>query len=334
MIRPGPRNLLTDVPGIRVGNAEDAAALTGVTVVLPDRPMLAAVEVRGGGPGTRETDALAPGRLVQTVDAVVLSGGSAFGLAAADAAMLWLAAQGRGFAVGDARVPIVPAAVIFDLANGGDKAWGAEPPYRRLAAAACGAAAEDFALGNAGAGLGAKAGDLKGGLGSASAVGDDGLIVAALAVANPVGSTVQPGSSALWAWPLEQAGEMGNQAPPAMPAGLEPDFPFLSGLAAGGNTLLAVVATNADLDRGEATRMATMAHDGIARAVRPAHTPFDGDTVFALAEGSYPLPEPRGVALARVGAIAADCVARAVGRAVYLAESTGKFTSWRERFRK
>jgi L-aminopeptidase/D-esterase-like protein len=333
MIRPGPRNLLTDVPGIRVGNAQDAAALTGVTVVLPDRPMPAAVDVRGGGPGTRETDALVPGRLVQTADAVVLSGGSAFGLAAADAAMLWLAERGRGFAVGDARVPIVPAAVIFDLANGGDKDR-AEPPYRRLAVAACDAAAADFALGNAGAGMGAKAGDLKGGLGSASAVGDDGLIVAALVVANPVGSAVHPGSSALWAWPLEQIGEMGHQTPPALPAGLEPDFPFLSGLSAGGNTLLAVVATNADLDRGEATRMATMAHDGIARAVRPAHTPFDGDTVFALAEGSWTPPQPRAVALARIGAIAADCVARAIGRAVYLADGAGKFTSWRQRFRK
>ncbi|MGE4529606.1 MAG: P1 family peptidase, partial [Rhodospirillaceae bacterium] len=173
-IRPGPRNLLTDVPGFRVGNAEDAAAITGVSVVLPDEPAVAAVDVRGGGPGTRETDALAPGRLVERVDAVVLTGGSAFGLAAADAAMGWLAERGRGFQVGDFRVPIVPAAVLFDLANGGDKAWGAEPPYAHLARQACETAGLDFALGNAGAGMGAKAGDLKGGLGSASAVDDDG----------------------------------------------------------------------------------------------------------------------------------------------------------------
>ncbi len=175
---------------------------------------------------------------------------------------------------------------------------------------------------------------MKGGLGSASAADDDGLIVAALVAANPVGSVVHPGSSTLWAWALEQEGEMGGQTPPGTSAGLEPDFPFLAGLSAGGNTLLAVVATNAALDRGEATRVAMMAHDGFARAVRPAHTPFDGDTVFVLAEESHALPEPRAVALARIGAIAADCVARAVGRAVYLAEGAGKFTSWRERFRR
>ncbi len=241
MIHSGPRNALTDVPGFRVGNAEDRVALTGVTVVLPYRP---------------------------AVDAVVLSGGSAFGLAAADAAMGWLAARGRGFRVGDAPVPIVPAAVIFDLANGGDKAWGEDPPYRRLALTACDRAAADFGQGNAGAGMGAKAGDLKGGLGSASAVDDDGLAVAALVVANPVGSVTYPGQSTLWAWALEQGEEMGGQTPPAGTARMEPDFPFLSGLSAGGNTTLAVVATNADLSRGEALRVAIMAQDGFARAAR------------------------------------------------------------------
>ncbi|MBN2753024.1 MAG: P1 family peptidase [Rhodospirillaceae bacterium] len=333
MIHPGPRNLLTDVPGFSVGNAEDMAALSGVTVVLPDRPMVAAVDVRGGGPGTRETDALAPSRLVEKVDAVVLSGGSAFGLAAADATMTWLAARGRGFQVGDFRVPIVPAAVVFDLANGGNKVWGSEPPYRALACAACEAATIDFGLGNAGAGLGAKAGDLKGGLGSASAGDDDGLMVAALVVANPVGSVTYPHQSTLWAWALEQNGEMGGQVPPVAPVDLEPDFPFLRGLAAGGNTTLAVVATNADLSRGEALRVAIMAQDGFARAIRPAHTPFDGDTAFVLAAGDWVLPEPRALAVARIGALAADCVARAIGRGVYLAESAGVFRSWRDRYR-
>lgn len=332
-IRPGPRNLLTDVPGFRVGNAEDVPAITGVSVVLPDEPMVAAVDVRGGGPGTRETDALAPGRLVEKVDAVVLSGGSAFGLAAADAAMGWLAERGRGFQVGDFRVPIVPAAVLFDLANGGDKAWGAAPPYARLARQALEAATLDFALGNAGAGMGAKAGDLKGGLGSASAVDDDGLAVAALVAANPVGAVTYPGQSTLWAWALEQQGEMGGQVPPTAAADLEPDFPFLRGLSAGGNTTLAVVATNADLDRGEALRVAMMAQDGFARAIRPAHTPFDGDTAFVLASGAYALAEPRALAVAKIGALAADCVARAIGRAVVLAESAGAFVSWRARFR-
>jgi len=332
-IRPGARNLLTDVPGFRVGNAEDAAAITGVSVVLPDEPVVAAVDVRGGGPGTRETDALAPGRLVEKVDAVVLTGGSAFGLAAADATMGWLAAHGRGFQVGEFRVPIVPAAVLFDLANGGDKNWGAEPPYAQLARRALDSVGLDFALGNAGAGMGAKAGDLKGGLGSASAVSDDGLAVAALVAANPVGAVTYPGQSTLWAWALEQNGEMGGQVPPTVPADLEPDFPFLRGLSAGGNTTLAVVATNADLSRDEALRVAIMAQDGFARAIRPAHTPFDGDTAFVLASATHALAEPRAVAVATIGALAADCVTRAIGRAVVLADSAGAFVSWRERFR-
>ncbi len=331
MIHPGPRNLITDVPGFRVGNAHDTAAITGVTVVLPEDRVVAAVDVRGGGPGTRETDALAPGCLVERIDAVVLSGGSAFGLAAADAAMLWLAARGRGYAVGGAVVPIVPGAVIFDLANGGDKAW-AEPPYRGLAAAACEGAAAEFVLGNVGAGMGAKAGDLKGGLGSASAMDEGGPAVGALVVANPIGAVTYPGQSTLWAWDLEQAGEMGCQVPPRGPVGLEPEMPLLARLEPGANTTLAVVATDADLSRDEALRVATMAHDGYARAIRPVHTPFDGDTVFVLANGRRPLGEARAAGVARIGAMAADCVARSIGRAVVHAQSAGRFPSWRERF--
>jgi L-aminopeptidase/D-esterase-like protein len=332
MIRPGPRNLITDVPGFRVGNAHDTSAITGVTVVLPEGRVVAAVDVRGGGPGTRETDVLAPGCLVERIDAVVLSGGSAFGLAAADAAMLWLAARGRGYPVGGAVVPIVPGAVIFDLENGGDKAWGAEPPYRALAAAACDAAALEFPLGNVGAGMGAKAGDLKGGLGSASAVDAGGPTVGALVAANPVGSATYPGQSTLWAWGLEQDGEMGGQVPPAGPVGLEPDMPMLARLQPGANTTLAVIATDADLTRDEALRVAIMAHDGYARAIRPVHTPFDGDTVFVLANGRHALGSPRAAWVARLGAMAADCVARSIGRAVVAAESAGRFQSWRERF--
>lgn len=332
MIRPGPRNLITDVPGFFVGNAHDAAAITGVTVVLPEDRVVAAVDVRGGGPGTRETDVLSPGCLVERIDAVVLSGGSAFGLAAADAAMLWLAARGRGYPVGGTVVPIVPGAVIFDLANGGGKDWGQEPPYRRLAAAACGAAGAEFRLGNAGAGMGAKAGDLKGGLGSASAVDGDGPTVGALVVANPVGAVTYPGRSTLWAWDLEQNGEMGGQTPPTGPVGLEPEMPVLARLEPGANTTLAVVATDADLTRDEALRVAIMAHDGYARAIRPVHTPFDGDTVFVLANGRHGLGDSRPAWVARLGAMAADCVARSIGRAVVEAESAGRFPSWRERF--
>jgi len=329
--QPGPRNLITDIAGIRVGNAEDHRVRTGVTVVLPERPAVAAVDVRGGAPGTRETDALAPSCLVEAVDAVVLCGGSAFGLDAASAVMSWLAARGVGFAVGAARVPIVPAAILFDLLNGGEKEWGEHPPYADLARAACAAAGARFALGNAGAGFGAKAGTLKGGLGSVSAVTSDGLAVGALVAANPIGDVVMPGETCFWAWALERNGELGNQRPPrrAIPADDGFVMPAL-GAGVAGNTTIAVIATNAALSKAEAQRVAIMAQDGFARAIRPAHTPFDGDTVFALAMGDHALGEARAVALARLGALAADCIARAVARGVYEAETLGSFTGYRE----
>lgn len=332
MPRPGPRNLVTDVDGIRVGNAEDARAWSGTTVVLPDERAVAAVDVRGGGPGTHETDALAPTGLVQAVDAVVLTGGSAFGLEAASGAMAWLAERGRGFAVRGRRVPIVPAAVLFDLANGGDKDWGAVPPYRRLAIEALDRAGQDFALGNAGAGLGAKAGDLKGGLGSASLVGDDGMQVGAVVAANPAGSVVMPGQPTLWAWAFELDGEMGGQPPPTAPVPPDPALPFPDRLEPGANTTIGVVAVNADLTRVEAQRVAIMAQDGLARAVRPAHTPFDGDTIFVLATGTHALgAERRAAAIGRLGAMAADCVARAIGRGVYEARALGAYPAYRDR---
>ena len=329
MIRPGPCNLITDVPGIRVGNAEHAGHPTGVTIVLPDRAAVAAVDVRGGGPGTRETDALRPSALVERVDAVALSGGSAFGLEAASGAVSWLAARGRGFQVGEARVPIVPAAILFDLLHKGPKDWGPMPPYRDLGMAACDAAELDFALGNAGAGLGATAGALKGGLGSVSAADGDGLVVGALAAANPAGSVVMPGQSTLWAWMLEQNGELGGQEPPAGPVSLEPDLPDV--LRAGANTTLVVVAVSEPLTRPQAQRVAIMAQDGIARAVRPAHTPYDGDVVFVLSTGDGHPPGPAMVA--RIGSIAADCVARAIARGVYEAEPAGGLPSWRSTWR-
>jgi L-aminopeptidase/D-esterase-like protein len=332
-LRPGPLNLITDVEGIRVGNAEDRQVWTGVSVVLPERPALAAVDVRGGAPGTRETDALDPTCAVDEAHAVVLSGGSAFGLEAASAVQLWLAARGIGFRVGTARVPIVPSAILFDLLNGGDKAWGENPPYRALARTACEAAGSAFALGNAGAGYGAKAGRLKGGLGSASVVSADGLQVGALIAANPRGSLVVPGTTSFWAAPLEQEGELGGQAPlPAGAAGTASDLDLLDprAPAVAGNTTIGVVATNAVLSKAEARRVAIMAQDGYARAIRPAHTPFDGDTVFVLATGALALPEPRIGALARLGSLAADCVARAAARGVYEAETLGSWTGYRD----
>ena len=333
MIRPGPRNLITDIDGIRVGNAHDATARTGTTVVLPDRRAVAAVDVRGGAPGTRETDALDPTGLVDAVDAVVLSGGSAFGLDAAAGAVAWLAGKGRGYPVHGTRVPIVPAAILFDLSNGGDKGWATDPPYRRFGADACAAAAADFALGNQGAGYGAKAGPLKGGLGSVSAIDEEaGLSVGALIAANPVGSAVMPGQDCLWAWMLERDGELGGQPVPSGPAPAELDLaaPEPGDAGAAANTVIGVVATSADLGKAEALRVAIAAQDGIARAVRPSHTPFDGDTIFVLATGAMPLPEPRPAALARLGAMAADAVARALARGVYAAETLGDKPGYRE----
>jgi L-aminopeptidase/D-esterase-like protein len=340
--RPGPRNRITDVPGIRIGQAEDRRAWTGTTVVLPEAPVVAGVDVRGGAPGTRETDALDPTCLVEHIHAVVLSGGSAFGLDAAGAVAVRLASRGIGFRFGNARVPVVPSAILFDLLNGGDKGWGEAPPYRGLGLAALAAAeAEEapggFALGNAGAGYGAKAGRLKGGLGSASLVLDgraeNGLAVGALVAANPsaIASVVMPGTNCFWAWALERDGEFGGVRPPAdfvLP--IEDEFPADPTAAVGGNTTIAVVATDAALDKAEAQRLAIMAHDGLARAIRPAHTPFDGDTVFALATGARPLGANRPWGLARLGAAAADCLARAIARAIYEAEPLGAWPAWRD----
>ena len=321
MANPGPRNLITDVDGIAVGNAEDGAARTGVTVVLPDEPATAAVDMRGGAPGTREGDALDPTCLVDRIDAVALSGGSVFGLDAAAGVTAGLAAQDRGFVAGGFRVPIVPGAILFDLANGGDKNWGEEPPYRTLGRQALDAAARDFRIGNAGAGLGASAGRLKGGLGSVSAVSDDGIQVGALFAANPVGAVTIPGTSVFWAWALERNGELGHQQPPD---GL-PEVPFDLPAEAriGTNTTIGVIATNVTLDKAQALRVAIMAHDGLARAIRPVHTPFDGDTVYVLSTGKEPLAEPAALTLARIGSMAADCAARAIARGVYEADGIG-----------
>ena len=324
MIRPGPRNSITDVPGILVGNAEAPDLVTGATAVIPERPAIAAVDVRGGGPGTRETEALAAESTVQEVHGIALSGGSAYGLDAAGGVMHWLRSQGRGFAIADVVVPIVPGAIIFDLLTGGPKAWD-HPPWWDLGYRAAQAAGKDFALGNAGAGMGAKAGTLKGGLGTAS-VRWGRFTLGALAVANPVGSVVIPGTRTFWAWPFELEGEFGGQTPPdAPPADLDHDF----ATAAGANTTLTVIATDADLPRAQAKRVALMAHDGYARAIRPVHTPLDGDTVFVLATGAIPLADPVGD-LARLGMLAADCAARAITRGVYEAAALAGWPAYRD----
>jgi len=324
----GPRNSITDVPGILVGQAEDAGAISGTSVVLAEAPAVASVDVRGGAPGGRETELLAPGTLIDRIDAIVLSGGSAFGLDAAAGVMDWLLEAGRGFAVGPAMVPIVPAAILFDLGFPGRRMWTGEPPYRGLGRQAVAAAAKDFALGNAGAGLGATAGRLKGGIGSASLKLAGGAMVGAIVAVNSWGATVRPDCGRLWAADLALAGEIDRQ--PAVPAAaLDPeDFSQCGAAVPGANTTIAVVATDAALDKGGCRRLAIMAQDGLARAIRPIHTPFDGDTVFALSTGPGRPVEP--AALLALGSAAADCLARAIMRAVLAAEPLGGVPSWRQ----
>ena len=318
---PGARNLITDIPGLKVGQSSDERARSGVTVILPDDRAVAAVDVRGGAPGTRETDALAADTLVEAVDAIVLAGGSVYGLAAADAVTAWLGARGRGYGMvlrpGVPKAPVVPAAILYDLSNGGEKDWRLEPPYRALGLAAVEAADIDFALGSAGAGAGAMAGALKGGVGSASAVTHDGYTVGAVVAVNSFGSVVAPGGRAFWAAPYELNGEFGGVALGGSRAG--PDDWGLAKADArrGANTTIACVATDAVLTPAQARRVALMAQDGLARAIRPVHAPFDGDVVFALSTGRRALIEPTDLTLTRLGSLAADCLARAVARGVY-----------------
>ena len=323
-LRPGARNLVTDVGGLLVGNASDEAVRTGVTVLTAAKPFVAGVHVMGGAPGTRETDALAPDRLVQEADAIVLSGGSAFGLDAAGGVMEALRAAGRGFEAAGHRVPIVPAAILFDLASGGAP-WD-EPPWRALGRAALEAAAGDFALGSVGAGTGATTGDLSGGLGSASAVLPQGFTVGALVAVNAVGSTVARGGPHFQAAPWEIGAEFGGLGPGAPDAQAVP----LPSKGRHEATTIAVVATDAKLTQAQATRLAVMAHDGIARAVVPAHSPIDGDAVFAVSTGARPLTEPVPDLFA-LGHAVATCLSRAIARGVFEARG-GLLPAWRELF--
>ncbi len=336
MIGPGPRNLITDVPGLLVGNAEDSAVRTGVTAILPESggALMAAVDVRGGASGTRNTAALESSDIATGAHGIVLSGGSEFGLAAADGMVEWLSAQGRGLDLGPRPIPVTAAAILFDLRNGGDKGWKGESPYRRLGLSACAAAASDFALGTAGAGYGAQAGQIKGGLGSASAVDDaTGLVVGAIVAVNCVGSVTMPGSPVFWAWPFENGTEFGGLRPPAARPSGDQMIPFRDAKV-GANTTIGVIATNAKLNRQAARRVAIMAQDGFARSMRPAHTPFDGDTIFTLATGAIPFDPEGPMGVAWLGAMAADCMARAVARGVYEATAINEVPSYRDLFGK
>ncbi|MEM6464052.1 MAG: P1 family peptidase [Pseudomonadota bacterium] len=336
MRTPGPRNLITDVGGLLVGNAEDRDLKSGVTVVLCEGGAVASVAVVGGAPGTRETDLLEPHNTVEMVNAIVLSGGSAYGLDAASGVQAALRKQRVGVEIGDHVIPIVPAAILFDLLGGGNKDWGHYPPYRELGEEAVGAAASDFSIGTAGAGTGATTADLKGGLGSASTVLENGITVGAIGAVNSIGSANVAGGPHFWAAPFECKGEFGDIG---LPAPLPKSASYLrlkyrnlqnSELA---NTTIGIIATDAVLTKSDAKRLAVATHDGLARAIWPAHLPSDGDLVFSVATGTS------GKVLDIDGfidlcAAAAATMSRAIARGVYSAhrEPNDVKPTWQEKF--
>jgi L-aminopeptidase/D-esterase-like protein len=324
-------NLITDVAGLAVGHATDLALASGVTAILFDRAAVVSVAVLGGAPGGRDTDMLEPEMTIGGIDAVVLSGGSVFGLDAAGGVLAALRVAGRGLNLRGALVPLASGAVIFDLLNGGDKAWGRFSPYRDLGYAAALAAAGEFGLGTVGAGTGATTATVKGGLGSASCVTRTGHTVGAIVVVNAVGSPTIGDGPWFWAAPFERGAEFGGRGWPAkVPAGAL--TPRLKG-GPGTSTTIALVATDAALTKPQAKRLAIMANDGLARAILPAHAPMDGDTVFAAATGARPLESDDD--LTEIGQAATIALARAIARGVYEATALpcpGAQASWRDRF--
>lgn len=335
--RSGKRNLITDVAGLRVGNAQDDHIKTGVTAILCDCATTAAVQVLGGAPGARETDLLEPHNTVQTINAIVLSGGSAFGLDAASGVQAYLRERKVGFEAAGHHIPIVPSAILFDMHNGGNKDWGRYPPYRELGYQAADSAAEDFALGSCGAGAGALVAGFKGGLGSASHILPNGITMGALVAVNAVGSVTVGSGKHFWAAPFEQNNEFGGLGyPHPLPADATDlrikfrdsasDAPAMPPQA---NTTIGTIATDAVLTKAQAKRLAIAAHDGYSRAIWPAHTPFDGDLIFALATGASGI-EPTVEEFIDLCASAASTMARAVARGVYLAtpQKNDLFPCW------
>jgi D-aminopeptidase len=326
-------NLITDVAGIRVGNAADALVASGVTVILVDAPNVASGVTRGGAPGSRDTTLLEPEMTAPGVDAVVLSGGSLFGLDAAGGVVNYLRGRGIGLAIGSARVPIAAQAITFDLLNGGNKDWGRSPPYWELGwQAAEQATAGRFALGTAGGGYGTTTANLKGGLGSASTVTRSGFAVGAIAVVNAVGTATIGDGPHFWAAAYEVEREFGGLGWPTLVPPQALDMRIKGG--APPSTTIAFVATDAVLTKPQAKRLAIMADDGLARAVRPSHAPMDGDTIIAAATLRRPLGDPV-IDMTEIGQAAADCVARAVARGVYEAIALpfpGALPAWRDKF--
>ena len=318
MNKPGPKNLITDVQGLKVGNAHDGKLRSGVTVLLPDEPAVAAIDIRGGGPGTREASTIGPTSTVDHIHGLVLSGGSAFGLDAATGVQNYLKQKNIGFEIGPVKIPIVPQAIIFDMLNGGDKDWGTIPPYQDLAFEACENTTEQFDLGTIGAGYGATTYDLKGGLGSASLITDDGFQIGALVAVNAAGKTTIGDTKHFWASSFEIGNEFGGHG---RPTNITPEqqIPHLKG-SPGQNTTIAIIATNATLTPSQASRFAIMAQTGMAQAIYPCHTPLDGDVVFALSTAKKELKDPI-YDLATLGTYAANTLARAIARGVYKAST-------------
>lgn len=315
----GTRNLITDVAGLRVGNASDEQVKSGCTVILCDEPATAAVQVLGGAPGTRETDLLEPHNTVEAINALVLSGGSAFGLDSASGVQAALRERGIGFEIGTQRIPIVPGAILFDMLNGGDKDWGRYPPYRELGYEAVQSASQDFSLGTYGAGTGATVAGLKGGLGSASTILENGTTIGALVAVNALGATTAGKTRHFWAAPFEIGNEFGGLGlPNPIPADAVALRTKFSDAARDTNTTIGVIATDLILTKAQAKRLAIAAHDGFARAIWPSHTPFDGDLVFALATGTSGRVPEIGE-FVDLCASAASTMARAIARGVYAA---------------
>ena len=333
------RNLVTDVPGVLVGNAEDARAATGVTVAVFEGSAVAGVATLGGAPGSRAVTLLEPEMTRGVIDAVVLSGGSLWGLDAAGGASAALAAQGRGTPFAGIVLPVAVQAILFDLGNGGTKDWlraplEHRPPYWDLGRDAVLAAGHDFPLGTVGAGYGGTTATAKGGLGSASARTRHGFTVGALAAVNAVGSALVGDGPHFWAAPYERNGEFGGLGWPAAIPAEALALRFKGQPAPATATTIAMVATDATLTKAECKRLAIMANDGLAKALRPVHAPNDGDTVFAVSTGrAAPAGDPP--LLTELGTLAADCLARAVARGVYEATAlpfAGAVPDWRTLF--
>lgn len=331
MYKPGPRNLITDVEGISIGQATDQDVRTGTTVLYCPNSVTGGADVRGGGPGLRDVEVLSPENLVGRADAVVLSGGSVFGLAAGDGVAKALSMQNVGlkFTPDMPSVPIVVGAILFDLVNGGNKDWKMDPPYHDLGLRALEDAQSNedglFGLGNEGAGLGARSGNKEGGIGSASLDMGDGLMVGAIVAVNSVGSVFMPDGKTYWAQPFAIGDELGGQkANPDQPAAVQPmpDDSKFGGMTPGTNTTIGIIATSAKLTSAECKRVAMMAQDGFARAIRPVHTPSDGDTIFCISGGTKEISDGPGRSrlLGEIGAAAADVMARAIARGVYEAQ--------------